>query len=198
MVRTQPQAVRAVVLDSTVGPETLTYELQALGDYEAKLWPFADCEQTPTCRGRFGEMAGRFVALINRLDEEGAALTVGDNLLDAGALYNITHLALNRPDLIALLPLIVDELDRGATATYQALLNHEFDVAPQRQSMPLSSSSHASMPICVHCQHRALRICARVWLPCPLTAVSQTRLPSSSRAMSRSHSLHNCMPLSCG
>lgn len=137
MVRTQPQAVRAVVLDSTVGPETLTYELQALGDYEAKLWPFADCEQTPTCRGRFGEMAGRFVALINRLDEEGAALTVGDNLLDAGALYNITHLALNRPDLIALLPLIVDELDRGATATYQALLNHEFDVASQRAPAPV-------------------------------------------------------------
>ena len=58
MVRSQPQSVRAVVLDSVVAPETLSYELQALGDYEARLWPFADCEATPACSGRFGAMAG--------------------------------------------------------------------------------------------------------------------------------------------
>jgi heat shock protein HslJ/pimeloyl-ACP methyl ester carboxylesterase len=130
MVRSQPHAVRAVVLDSTVAPETLTYELQALGDYEARLWPFADCEATPACSGRFGAMAGRFLALLNRLDDEENAL-VGDGVkLDAAALYHITDATLDRPDLLALLPLIVDELDRGVVTTYQALLDGEFGAPP--------------------------------------------------------------------
>jgi len=126
MVRSQPQAVRAVVLDSVVAPETLTYELQALGDYEAKLWPFADCEATPACSGRFGAMAGRFLALINRLDEEDVELAAVDPTVNAASVYNLTDLTLNRPDLLALLPLIVDELDRGVVTTYQALRDGEF------------------------------------------------------------------------
>jgi pimeloyl-ACP methyl ester carboxylesterase/heat shock protein HslJ len=126
MVRSQPQAVRAVVLDSVVAPETLSYELQALGDYEARLWPFADCEATPACSGRFGAMAGRFLALINRLDDADAA-PAADPTVDAASIYNLTSLTLNRPDLLALLPLIVDELDRGVVTTYQALRDGEFD-----------------------------------------------------------------------
>lgn len=127
MVRSQPQAVRVVVLDSVVAPETLSYELQALGDYEAKLWPFADCEATPACSDRFGAMAGRFLALINRLDEQGSALAKLEPSIDAASVYNLTTLTLNRPDLLALLPLIVDELDRGVVATYQALRAGAFD-----------------------------------------------------------------------
>lgn len=125
MVRSQPQVVRAVVLDSVVAPETLSYELQALGDYEARLWPFAACEATPACSGRFGAMAGRFLALINRLDEANGGLAA-DPTIDAASVYNLTTLALNRPDLLALLPLIVDELDRGVVTTYQALRDGEF------------------------------------------------------------------------
>lgn len=127
MLRTQPQVVRAAVLDSTVAPETLSHELQAIGDYQAKLWPYADCEEDSVCSGRFGAMAGRFLALLNRLDENGA--TAADATMpDAAALYNLTTLALGRSDLMALMPLIVDELDRGETATYRALIEHEFDI----------------------------------------------------------------------
>ena len=126
VLRTHPEIVRAAVLDSTVAPETLTYELQALGDYEAKIWPFAACEETPACRGRFGEMAGRFVALINRLDEDGPAAANTDTELDAWKLYNITALAVNQPAAMGLLPLVVDELDRGISATYTALRDGEF------------------------------------------------------------------------
>ena len=126
LIRTQPDIVRAAVLDSTVAPETLTFELQALGDYEAKIWPFADCEAQPACRGRFGEMAGRFVALINRLDEGDPANRAGAGQVDAGQLYGITDLAMNQPDAMALMPLLVDELDRGIDATYTALRDGEF------------------------------------------------------------------------
>ncbi len=126
LLRTQPDIVRAAVLDSTVAPETLTFELQALGDYEAKIWPFADCEAQPTCRGRFGEMAGRFVALINRLDDGDPANRVAAGALDAGQLYRITDLAMNQPDAMALMPLLVDELDRGIDATYTAIREGEF------------------------------------------------------------------------
>ncbi len=126
VVRTQPEIVRAVVLDSTVAPETLTFELQALGDYEAKIWPFADCEEQPACRGRFGEMAGRFVALINRLGEGDSTNRAGVGELDAGQLYGITDLAVNQPAVMALMPLLVDELDRGIDATYMALRDGEF------------------------------------------------------------------------
>lgn len=126
LVRTQADIVRAVVLDSTVAPETLTFELQALGDYEAKIWPFADCEERPACRGRFGEMAGRFVSLINRLGEGDPANRAGASQLDAGQLYSITDLAMNQPDAMALMPLLVDELDRGIDATYTALRDGEF------------------------------------------------------------------------
>ncbi|HHY55910.1 MAG TPA: alpha/beta fold hydrolase [Chloroflexi bacterium] len=125
MVRRQPQVVRSVVLDSVVAPETLSYELQALGDYEARLWPFADCEATPPCSDRFGAMAGRFLALINRLDDANGALAA-DPTINAASVYNLTTLTLNRPDLLALLPLIVDELDRGVVTTYQALRDGEF------------------------------------------------------------------------
>lgn len=135
MMRTQPQFVRAVVLDSTVAPETLTFELQAIGDYQAKLWPYANCERDGACSGRFGAMAGRFLALLNRLDENDAQ-TANPAMPDAAALYNLTNLTLNRPDLMALLPLIVDELDRGETATYRALIDHEFD-APQPIQAPV-------------------------------------------------------------
>ncbi len=130
MMRSQPQAVRAAVLDSTVAPEVLTYELQALGDYQARLWPYVDCEQNPRCRGRFGGMAGRFLALLNRLDETPPAVLVGHVPLEAGALYRLNNLVAGRPDQVALLPLIVDELDRGETATYRALLDQELGDAP--------------------------------------------------------------------
>lgn len=135
MMRTQPQFVRAVVLDSTVAPETLTFELQAIGDYQAKLWPYADCERDNACSGRFGAIAGRFLALLNRLDENDAQ-TANPAMPDAAALYNLINLTLNRPDLMALLPLIVDELDRGETVTYRALIDHEFDV-PQPIQAPV-------------------------------------------------------------
>lgn len=125
MLRTHPQVVRAAVLDSTVAPETLTQELQAIGDYQAKLWPFAQCEEDATCRGRFGAIAGRFLALLNRLDENGAS-AIDPAMPSAAALYNLTTLAVGRPDLMALLPLIVDELDRGESATYRALVDGEF------------------------------------------------------------------------
>ena len=137
MVRSQPQAVRAVVLDSVVAPETLSYELQALGDYEAKLWPFADCEATPACSDRFGAMAGRFLALINRLDERDGALATLDPAVDAASVYNLTTLTLNRPDLLALLPLIVDELDRGVVATYQALRTGAFNTSTPPPAAPV-------------------------------------------------------------
>jgi len=130
MMRSQPQAVRAAVLDSTVAPEVLTYELQALGDYQARVWPYADCEQNPRCRGRFGGMAGRFLALLNRLDETPPAVLVGHVPLEASALYRLNNLVAGRPDQVALLPLIVDELDRGETATYRALLDQELGDAP--------------------------------------------------------------------
>lgn len=136
MVRSQPQAVRAVVLDSVVAPETLSYELQALGDYEAKLWPFADCEATPACSDRFGAMAGRFLALINRLDERDGVLAMLDPAVDAASVYNLTTLTLNRPDLLALLPLIVDELDRGVVVTYQALRAGAFDASASTPAKP--------------------------------------------------------------
>lgn len=126
MMRTQPQFVRALVLDSTVAPETLTYELQAIGDYQAKLWPYADCEADVTCRGRFGAMAGRFLALLNRLDEK-RATDDSPGLPSAAELYNLTDLTMGRPDLMALMPLIVDELDRGEVATYRVLVHQEFD-----------------------------------------------------------------------
>ena len=137
MMRSQPQAVRAVVLDSVVAPETLSYELQALGDYEARLWPFADCEATPACSGRFGAMAGRFLALINRLDEADAELPAADPAVNAASVYNLTTLTLNRPDLLALLPLIVDELDRGVVTTYQALVDGEFGAPVAPPSTPV-------------------------------------------------------------
>jgi len=130
LMRSHPQVVRAAVLDSTVAPEILTYELQALGDYQARVWPYADCEQNPRCRGRFGGMAGRFLALLNRLDEAPPAVLVGHVPLEASALYSLNNLVAGRPDRVALLPLIVDELDRGETATYRALLDQDLGEVP--------------------------------------------------------------------
>lgn len=145
LLRAQPDIVRAAVLDSTVAPETLTFELQALGDYEARIWPFADCEAQPACRGRFGEMAGRFVALINRLDEGDPAHRAGAGPLDAGQLYRIADLAMNQPDAMALMPLLVDELDRGVDATYTALRDGEFWVAYAEQGRARYAFEELSM-----------------------------------------------------
>lgn len=125
LLRTHPEGVRSVVLDSAY---SVSADLDAASaDHAAAALDhfFAACAADPPCSRRHPELERRFEQLSARLDTEPALVptALGDALVDGSTLWDLLIMSLYEPDLFRAVPRMVEELEQGHTAGLAELAN---------------------------------------------------------------------------
>jgi pimeloyl-ACP methyl ester carboxylesterase len=126
-LRRYPERVRAVVLDGVVpaelvlGPDTAGNAQAALGRV------FARCAEDSACASRFGALATSFADLRERFATDSVTVELADNTgvpaprtLTAPQFQAVIRLMSYAAPTIALLPLVIDEADKGNYAPLAA------------------------------------------------------------------------------
>jgi pimeloyl-ACP methyl ester carboxylesterase len=156
--RRHPEAVRAIVLDSSV-PNTLVLGSEHARNLEATLQElFARCRAQRSCSTRFGDPYQTLQRLLARLRAHPQQLTLRDpytfNLqqksIDAGALAQLVRLYAYSPYTAALLPYVLQEADAGH---YEPLLGQARVVIGD-----VSDSLTGGMALSVTCAEDADRL----------------------------------------
>ncbi|RRR68748.1 MAG: alpha/beta fold hydrolase [Candidatus Viridilinea halotolerans] len=125
VLRDNATGVRSVILDSPYPPQVYAYNEQALNAGLAIQALLRGCAADAECSDTFPDLEERFYALVDFLNDEPVTIEVedpetgevsegevsGDDLVDelSGWLYDT--------DMIRYVPLMIDELDSGETAT---------------------------------------------------------------------------------
>jgi len=123
-LRSHPDGVRSVVLDSPA-PNELVFGAEFAGNLDAALKAqFADCTRTPACAKAFGDPYANLYRLRDQLAAAPQQVTlrhprtyVGETRpLGAVALASLVRLFAYSPETSALLPLVIDRALKGDTA----------------------------------------------------------------------------------
>jgi pimeloyl-ACP methyl ester carboxylesterase len=137
VMRIASPGVRAVVLDSIYPPTVNAYEMQnSFATLEVLRGSFAQCTAQPTCAAAYPALAERFDRIVVQLNAQPLDLPLswqptfsGDDLLA------LMLTRLDR-DLLAYVPRLVDEVERGEGTTLVALLRGEVPApAPPRPTL---------------------------------------------------------------
>ncbi|MCA9925661.1 MAG: alpha/beta hydrolase, partial [Anaerolineales bacterium] len=112
VMRSRPEGVRAIILDSPFPPnaDTPVEEIYSVTDALAEL--FADCEQDAYCREEYPDLEAVFLETVQRLNDDDMAEIYGDDLVFA------LSSAFSDTELIPLLPYVIYEV---AYDNYDAL-----------------------------------------------------------------------------
>ena len=130
VLRTQPEGVRSVVLDSTYPPE-----VDATAEFPDRTWAafghlFEACRSDPHCAQDAPNLASRFWALARQLDAAPLRFRAAEALqgrpidvaLDGSSLVGLVFEALYSPDRFVLVPRLVAELERSDATTAARLI----------------------------------------------------------------------------
>lgn len=120
-LRRYPDGVRSVVLDSVVPNELALGSEFAINLDAALRAQFAECAKSPACADTFGESYASLVALQAQLDAQPVEVNYRDprsftqrtRVFDAGMLAGLVRLFAYTPETSALLPLAIDQAERG-------------------------------------------------------------------------------------
>jgi pimeloyl-ACP methyl ester carboxylesterase len=139
VMRTAPEGVRAVVLDSVAPPHVPTYDTLALPHAESIEAIFTLCAADAACAAAYPNLEERFWALFSRLTKtpiptNGDQIASGDKI-DGNALFMLvasrnSH-QLGLQGLTGYIPRLVAELEQGVTTTFDAIVRDEL---PPRQT----------------------------------------------------------------
>lgn len=119
--RRYPQAVRAIVLDSSV-PNSLALGSEHARNLEDVLQSlFKRCAAEQSCSSRYGDPYQTLHRLLAKLGDHPQQLTLRDpftfsvqqKTIDAGALVQLVRLYMYSPYTAALVPYVLQEADRG-------------------------------------------------------------------------------------
>jgi len=142
IMRNHPQVVRSVVLDSTAPPQVNKYDEIALRWVTPVVNLLQDCKADAACNQAYPNLQARLNALLAKLDKtpiplpkvdakqpnaEKAATSI---TLDSFA-ENLTTWINTQPNFPAYVPLMISELERGTTATYEQALSGKLFEAKQ-------------------------------------------------------------------
>src|SRR5688572_3087275 len=116
-----PQAVRSMILDGVVPPPLALGSEHAINLEAALKTILADCTKQPACAKAFGDPYRTLYALRDLVRAKPVAVTVRDPVtglpralrLDEGSVVTIARLFAYSPESAALLPLLLDEANRG-------------------------------------------------------------------------------------
>ena len=133
VMRTAPEGVRAVVLDSVAPPHVPTYDTLALPHAESIEAIFTLCAADAACAAAYPNLKARFWALFSRLTKTPIATSAGK--IDGNALFmlvaNRNAHKLKLQGLTGYIPRLVAELEQGVTTTIDAVTQ---DKLPPRQT----------------------------------------------------------------
>ncbi|WPL18066.1 Tripeptidyl aminopeptidase precursor [Thiorhodovibrio winogradskyi] len=133
VMRTAPDGVRAVVLDSVAPPHIPTYDTLALPHAESIEAIFTLCNADAACAAAYPNLKERFWALFSRLSETPIATSAGK--IDGNVLFmllaNRNAHKLKLQGLTGYIPRLVAELEQGVTTTFDAITQ---DKLPPRQT----------------------------------------------------------------
>jgi pimeloyl-ACP methyl ester carboxylesterase len=133
VMRTAPEGLRSVVLDSVAPPHVPTYDTIALPSAESFEAIFDQCAADAGCAAAYPNLKARFWALFSKLAKAPVEGTAGK--VDGEALVSLAD---RRNDyknqaqgLTGYVPKLVAELDQGVTTTYDAVMQGKL---PPRQT----------------------------------------------------------------
>ncbi len=131
VMRDHPEGIRSVVLDSVYTPDVdLTVSTPANLD-RALDELFGGCAESEECAELYPDLESRLFALVEQLDESPLLIQATDFLegdeydviVDGSGLLGTVFQGLYSEQIIPTLPLLIDEVDRGATATLSQLVS---------------------------------------------------------------------------
>ncbi len=133
VMRTAPEGLRAVVLDSVAPPHVPTYDTLALPHAESIEAIFTLCAADAACAAAYPNLKARFWALFSRLSA--SPITTNGDKIDGNALFMLvasrnSH-KLKLQGLTGYIPRLVAELEQGVTTTFDAIVQ---DKLPPRQT----------------------------------------------------------------
>ncbi len=133
VMRSAPEGLRSVVLDSVAPPHLPTYDTLALPYAESFEAVFDQCAADAGCAAAYPNLKARFWALYSQLAKAPIASPAGK--IDGEALVSLAD---RRNDyknqaqgLTGYMPRLVAELERGVTTTYDAVMQGKL---PPRQT----------------------------------------------------------------
>ncbi len=133
VMRTAPEGVRAVVLDSVAPPHVPTYDTLALPHAESIEAIFTLCNADAACAAAYPSLKARFWALFSRLSE--TPISTGAGKIDSNVLFMLVASRnahkLKLQGLTGYIPRLVAELEQGVTTTFDAITQ---DKLPPRQT----------------------------------------------------------------
>lgn len=137
LMRINAPGLRAVVLDSTYPPEANAYETQHISaPFEIALGLLDACAAEAACKAAFPDVKARFGQLVNKLNQSPLPYELGTNGQFTGNNLVTFVLGFKQPDWAPYFPLIIDELDRGETATLTRLMGEATSSTPQAAEQP--------------------------------------------------------------
>jgi len=126
VMRDHPERIRSVVLDSTVPPQVNKYDVVPRLYESSMLNLFEDCARDEACNAAYPNLKARYMALIDELfhnplspstpGPEGVATSITPDSL----IYLVTRMNQD-PRVAPYIPLIVHELERGITTTFEGV-----------------------------------------------------------------------------
>jgi pimeloyl-ACP methyl ester carboxylesterase len=129
LLRTHPEGVRSVVLDSTY--PVAADSLQDLPDQMQHAFDhlFAACRTDVACDARFPNLEARFGALVDRLTRTPVKVTATDFVtgddhavtVTGSDLQDLLFQALYDPSMFTAMPQVVEDLEAGRTASLKTL-----------------------------------------------------------------------------
>jgi pimeloyl-ACP methyl ester carboxylesterase len=152
IARNHPTVVRSVVLDSTATPHINKYNEggRRLVTPVANL--LEDCEADPVCNQAYPNLQARLNALLEKLAQQPIPLPEVEAPPAGDAAPTETSITLQSfsenvptwlnasPTFAGYLPLLIAELERGTTTTYEKALSGElFQADPQPEGVPMIS-----------------------------------------------------------
>ncbi len=125
VMRTAPEGVRAVVLDSVAPPHIATYDTLMTPHDEAIKSTFEYCRTDPACDAAYPDLETRFWALYDKLNETPVKVAGAD--FNGTLLYGVIDLRNGWQSsfrgLTPFVPKLIAELEKGETATAAAIIN---------------------------------------------------------------------------
>lgn len=136
VMRSAPEGLRAVVLDSVAPVQVPIYDTLALPHAEAIQSIFDACTADPKCAAAYPDLKNRFWALFDGVDATAGPPAPGQ--INPGALYELVDGRNNwkaqRQGLTGYVPKIVAELEAGDMTTLNALSSGQIALHPTPES----------------------------------------------------------------
>ena len=119
-MRTAPETIRSVILNSPYPPNSVTWAEQASSAAAAYTAIGRECSSQPKCRARFGEIVPKLEATLARLER--SPLKDGKNLINGRQFASALWPLAVRSSTVKLVPLAIDRAHSGDNETIKKMV----------------------------------------------------------------------------